>query len=370
MKLRTWLWVALSIFLWLVGFYVEDTFQLCAPATGPRRVALYVGIALLATWPIFFIEFIRNRTGVAGKVKDEIDELVRSKHPVPKQVEAVFIESVKREVDRMLKLARQEPVPDADVNTQYNYASGIADHYKRHPVRSIGATALDLPSIFFEKQRNYFTFQESLTADSAPFYAFAKDEARNLKLLMARIGAGGVGVEPERHVDRLPNKARIVIIDEAKLRAEFQEPKFWEFVSWHVTFKFGLKFLLRDPAHTYEDRLAGYTGIDKGKTIPDFIVYGDDGVFGRINADTKGNWATLGFHYATAVSRRTGENTVSRYETFFKNLWLDHVDEFPETHTLTELWVEYPSLRQDLEVCVGALRALKDNYDVVAPTRR
>jgi hypothetical protein len=362
-KSRHVVWVAVSIFLWFVGFYLENTLQLCAPATGPRRFALYVAIVLLATWPVFFTEFVRNRIGVIGKVKDEIDELVRSKHPVPKQVESVFIESVKREVDRMLKLARQEPVPDADVNTQYNYASGVAGHYKRHPTKSIGATALDLPSTFFDRQREYFIFQESLTADSAPFYSFARDEARNLKLLIARINAAGVGVEPER-VDPLPNKARIVIIDETKLRAELQEPKFWEFVSWHITFKFGLKFLLRDPTHTYEDRLAGFTGIDKEKTIPDFIVYGDDGVFGRINSDAKGNWATLGFHYAT-----DGENTVRRYETFFQNLWQRDVDEFPETHTLTELWLDYPRLRQDIEARVDDLRAIKDFYDAVAPRR-
>jgi hypothetical protein len=359
---RTIIGGIVAVILWIAGIFLEDVLDLCVPAHAGwgRKAALYGALAVGATWPYLFYEFCRARIGMAGKLRRTIERLIHSELATPKQIESVFVQSVSVEVDRMLKLTNQEPVENVNLETQYNYASGIAAHYVAHPVPTIAATALDVPSEFFREHHRYFTMQEPLVTSSREFLAFGKQEAINLDVLIEKATAG-----PWRHGGGPPAKARIVVIDEQTFAEELERDDFWKFVNWHVRHQFGLKFFLRELADdTYENLLAGAVDPNQDRTIDDFIVYGEGCVFGRVNPQARDKQAKLGFHYATEPSPEHGIDTVHNYRDFFVALWTDKDERLPDTHTLTELCEACPALRPIISAQKKRLQELKKLYDI------
>ncbi|HKS22470.1 MAG TPA: hypothetical protein VJZ76_06720 [Thermoanaerobaculia bacterium] len=249
---------------------------------------------------------------------------------VPRQVEFILKASFADQVKKMHNLTNGQPV-EGDLETQYLYAGGVARYYReRSGVPTIYATALDIPSVFYEKYNPYFKMQEDFSLNDELFEAYRHAEDTNMK----RILAGGNGIYARQDP---PAKARIVVIKQETLLAELERDGFWKFLEWHVGHRFGVKFFIRDldrEQMSYEQQLRNRT---QKEPIYDFIVYGTECVFGRTNPEPEGrNW--FGFRHAPKGT--VAEALVTDYRDFFKYLWSDHDERHADdkTYTLTELW--------------------------------
>lgn len=283
------------------------------------------------------------KRGVTLPSIDHITELLR-RVTVPRQVEAIFRQSLAEEVRRMNELAQEQPIPRVDRDRQYTYASGVAQYYAAKPrdeQPTVYATALDTPSAFYRDFEKYFKSQTELSpADQNHYLIYAEKELRNLERLLEHI-AGHQDVVPELHATAPSEKARVVVIEKARLIEDFAQADFWNFIKWHIVNHVGLKFFLRDAAtsrdafRSYEDELCKRTGQAPHETIDDYIVYGDECVFGRIDShpDADGR-VTLGFYYANGHERHSSSAPVIvKYRKFFETLWSDD-----RARTLTGLW--------------------------------
>jgi hypothetical protein len=257
---------------------------------------------------------------------------------VPRQVESIFNLSLQKEVERMALLAAEQAVEKVDLRTQYVYASGVAKYYETRSVSSIYATAHDTPSLFYNDHEEYFRRQKPLLTNTVDFLKYSSGEVQNLRLIIGSFD--GKAGRPARYGGSPAEKARIVIIRKDDLLKDLKQEKFWALVQWHAANHFGLKFFIRDvyaddKDDWYESELCNVTDRDPDHTIDDFIVYGDDCVFGRIytKPDLQSR-VSLGFHYLRQATATPGNGAVIPiYRDFFIQLWKDR-----RSHTLTELW--------------------------------
>jgi hypothetical protein len=265
-----------------------------------------------------------------------VDDLIVELRPlhVPRQVEFIFKASLADQVRKVNDLASERPVK-GDLDTQYLYAGGVARYYReRGEVPTIYATALDVPSVFHDEHRRYFTFQENFSTGDHNFETYREGEEKNLNQIFS-IFPGDRAYRPYEP----PEKARIVVIARGTLLEELGRDGFWKFLRWHVQHRFGLKFFIRDfqPRQTsYEKQLQDR--IPGADPIHDFIVYGSECVFGRTNPKPEEK-NSLGFRYARAAAE--SGKLVDAYRTFFEHLWRDHDgDRYTDdkTYTLTDLW--------------------------------
>lgn len=279
------------------------------------------------------IEQFHQREMSAAFVSDLIAELRPLR--VPRQVEFIFKTSLSDQVRKMNGLADERPV-EGNLRAQYLYAGGVARYYQeRGEVPTIYATALDIPSEFFrDEHRRYFAIQEKFSTGEHRFEIYRQGEEENLNKIFSRFGSNR-GYRPYDP----PEKARIVVIGRQELLTELGLDGFWKFLRWHVQYRFGLKFFIRDfyPAQIpYEKQLEDRT--QSADPIRDFIVYGSECVFGRVNPKP-GDENELGFRYARAGAE--AEKLVDAYRAFFEHLWRDHDGDRhtdDKTYTLTDLW--------------------------------
>jgi hypothetical protein len=359
--LRRQKWKIASAAVFVSAVYVEQSLHLYQWGGHGwwQSLILFAATLMVASFPHLLGESLQYYKGLPRELKPKFAELDQSDVRIPHQINSVFVDTVKEAVNHTLALTRQEPVRDVSLYTQYQYASGVAGHYRRQRVPFIRATALDLPSTFINDHFDYFEIQEHLATDRNHFVAYAHQERWNLSKLTKWTKNDPLPTM-ERQPGATPEKARIAVIERGLLPAELAKEKFWAFVNWHATHDFGLKFLLRKSAEDkeYENALVQTVGTPKDRTIYDYIVYGDECVFGRIN--TKPNEqrrVTLGFHYA--VDEWTA--IVTEYGSFFGYLWADDVKGFPMTHTLTELW-ELPDIQPALAEHIPELDELMKAY--------
>ncbi|MEO8381244.1 MAG: hypothetical protein ABI779_16410 [Acidobacteriota bacterium] len=257
---------------------------------------------------------------------------------VPRQVESIFNLSLQHEVKRMALLAAEHAVEKVDLNTQYLYASGVAEYYEtRMRVSSIYATAHDIPSTFYNDHKDYFHRQTPLLTKTIDFLEYSSGEVQNLELIIGNFD--GKAGRLRAFIGPPAEKSRIVIIRLKDLLKDLQEENFWVFVQWHAAHHFGLKFFIRDiyaddTDNWYETELDNVTRRTRDQTIDDFIVYGDDCVFGRIYTEPDSQRrVSLGFHYLRQGAAPDNGSVIPRYRDFFRQLWRDR-----RSRTLTELW--------------------------------
>jgi hypothetical protein len=289
------------------------------------------------------IDLFHQREMSAAFVEDLIAELRPLR--VPRQVEFIFKASLEDQVNKMNELADQRPV-EGDLDTQYVYAGGVARYYReRGEVPTIYATALDIPSVFHDQYRHYFTIQEEFSIPDHRFEIYRAGEEKNLKEILY------LGGKRAYHPYDPSEKARIVVISRETLLEDLGRDGFWKFLRWHVQHQFGVKFFIRDvksAQKSYEEQLHDRMHSPKAHPIQDFIVYGSECVFGRINPQPKNGKNSLGFRYARAGSE--SEKLVDAYRAFFEHLWRDHDGERhtdDKTYTLTDLW-EFKEFREKL----------------------
>jgi hypothetical protein len=315
-------------------------------------------VALHLFIDLFYVRFMP----IPANLKEMVERMPAG---VPTPLKTWFVESSSEEVEHMEAFAKDAPVHDVDLNVQYRYARGIALHYRKRIVDTIYATALDLPSTFFSSQDLYFETQVGLhTISRESFKTYARFEAVNLGLTLAQ----GANTQPTRVGVKPSEKARIVVIDQATLTMELQQPQFWDFVDWHVTHGFGLKFFVSDAvAVRYEKLLELATGLDSKKTIDDFIVYGTQCVFGRVSSGPRKGRVTLGLHHVPD-DKDEPSSIVATYRKFFSFLWRDEKEPHPwaevsdaQTHSLSELWIEFPALRPTFALNASRLSMVAAN---------
>lgn len=361
--LRRQKWKIASGAVFVSAVYVEEQLNLYQWGGHGwwQSLILFVATLMVASFPHLLGESLQYYKGLPRELKPKFAELDQSDVRIPQQINSVFIDTVKEAVNHTLSLTRQEPVRDVSLYTQYQYARGVAGHYRKRkvPLSFIRATALDLPSTFINDHFDYFEIQEHLATERNHFVAYAHQERWNLGQL-AKWTPNDPRPTMERQPGAIPEKARIVVIERSLLPAELANEKFWAFVNWHATHDFALKFLLRKNADDkeYENTLVQTVGTPKDQTIYDYIVYGDECVFGRI--ETKPNEqrrVTLGFHYAI----NEWKAVVTQYGSYFWCLWTDNVKTFPDTHTLTELW-ELADIQPALAEHLSELDELKKVY--------
>ena len=334
-----------------------------------ETVLLIVAAIIVADYPHVYLKAKRHYKGFPEELKSKLGSLDETTLPFPKQIETIFVQGVGELIDHTLKFRAQKNVPEVTLHKQYEYASRIAAHYRSNPIAPIGATALDLPSEFITNHKEYFRIQENLKSDRRTFVAYAKFELRNLKDIRTAIDRsddGGV----QRHPDLIPDKARIVVISYDALTEEIGKPAFWEFIEWHVRNDFALKFLVRAQTdeEPYETHLKNAVVKEPSETIDDFIVYGDQCVFGRINPEPDAyEQVTLGFHYVSGV--KAEHPVAARYAAFFRDLWRDEHQVYPDAHTVSELWLQYPALREAVRCAVTNLDHLIPCYDAAIKRR-
>ena len=70
--------------------------------------------------------------------------------------------------------------------------------------------------------------------------------------------------------------------DEKMLKKLEKVKYFWDFNKWHIKNHFGLKYFIVNDTLEYQDDLTSITGEDKEHSIDDFIVYGNECVFGCV----------------------------------------------------------------------------------------
>ncbi len=307
-----------------------------------------------------------SKLGLSPTLIENIEQILRDLM-IPKQVEGIFGSALRELAEKMALLAEERPIPKVDRSTQYSYAGGVATYYKEKTeavnIFTVFATSLDTPSVFWGNHQRYFEQQAPLpNFDEPRFLTFADDERNNLERI-DRLLTKGEPVTPYRNKNVPPAKSRIVLITQETLTHEFTKPPFWDFVKWHIQHHFGLKFLILNhyEPNWYQDSLSKSTGETKAATIDDFIVYGEECVYGRVDPikDTEGE-VMLGFRYKPPM--HAGKSVMAKYKSFFESLWLY------EEHSLTlsELWyeikgvVESPLSRQRLdEVLVEYRRDLR-----------
>ena len=225
---------------------------------------------------------------------DDIAEVLKKLHSLPAQVERIFISGLQTEVDFMNLLVGGKPITGTDRRRQFDYAGGVAQWYagRDDDDFTVWATALDRPSVFYKDFHDYFARQQEALADfdDTPFQLFTRAERQNVRAFIDGRKTGPVMTNP-------PAKARIVVIELDALTTELADPAFWEFVFWHPQTHFGLKFLVlgtSDPEglkdrSVYVKRLGQFTAKDPDQPIADFIVYGNECVFGRVDTSGKGD---------------------------------------------------------------------------------
>lgn len=260
---------------------------------------------------------------------------------VPVQVRSVIEHSL-GQLERMLKeLSEGGRITGATLKQQYVYAAAVAEHHaargeKDKQFRYL-ATALDKPSEFYAKNSDYFAIQKAFPkpSEKGKFYA-----------------------EASSRWQAIPQKARVVVINGGDLAKEIKDDFFWQFVEWHLLNNcFGLKFLISDE-DSYRIRLSALVNEDNHMSIDDFIVYGNECVFGRVDlkADPLGQ-VTL----RLATKENSGPDPASKYVLAFETLWADQ-----GCRTVWDL-KQIPCVAADqplVAILAGRLEKLKEALDL------
>ena len=218
---------------------------------------------------------------------------------VPQVVEFAFKKALNDLNVRMQALTNGEIIPGAKIYDQYQIAAGVASYYKKQKqsaTLTIWATALDRPSTFFQENQNYFASHQDWPVYGGENVAFWEVSARRQKCTESR-------------------RCRIVVISSAELLEEYKNENFWLFVSWHFKNWFDLRFLLFENKQQYSDQVNAITLEPAWKSIDDFIVYGTETVFGRVDLQPDAN-----DFVKLRLVIKTPE-VAQIYRGFFKVLW-------------------------------------------------